>query len=167
MLEPGQRLTLDLEAVAAEFGGQAAIHELDGHVFLELLVGAMGQIHGGHATGAEQTVDGVRPETHALRHRLHPRCVEQRARAVVRSQQRQHLLGVVGIRPVIAHEGLALGRREQQRVVEQGVDTCPAIWHDWPCAYVAACMRAISHARASVQSRSTVASDTPSASAVS
>ena len=130
MLESGQRLTLDLEAVAAELGGQAAVHELDGHVLLELLVGAVRQIHRGHAAGAEQAVDGVRAEAHALGHGLHAGRVQQRARAVVRRQQGEHRSGAVVICRVPAHEGLAVGRRDLQRIVEQGIDTCPAIWHD-------------------------------------
>ena len=169
VIQPREDLPLHLEPIAGDFGRQALIHELDGDVLVELAIRAMRQIHRGHAAGAQQAIERVRPEPHSAGQRRDARSVEQRVRGFVRVEQGQDLLGA-------GRQCLRRARRRSPpappaaasaprgRASSMSRHRSASLSLGRPCPVHA---RLISHARAIVQSRSTVASDTCSASAVS
>jgi hypothetical protein len=65
MIERGEDLALDPQALLHLFRDEAAAHQLDGDLLAELAVCAFGQEHGAHAAFPERAQDAVRSDAFA------------------------------------------------------------------------------------------------------
>ncbi len=176
MVETGQDLALVAEALQDELVVEAATHQLDGNLMLELAIDADGAVDLSHAAAADFLKDVVGADPAAdTRGRRRRAQVGQRSdggiaqetalRQQVGAQQRFDFGPEVGIDGKdLVEVGAALDRVETQGVIEHFLYLLPLF------PFHAGALREISRwsqIRAVVHSRETVAGDMPSTSEVS